>query len=121
MKHLRKGRKLKRTKDKRNALLKTMLGSFVMREKIQTTEAKAKELKGLIDQIINKAKSAKKTSKKVSVIRDLKQYLPIMAINKLSGSFIDKFSKRSSGYCRIIKIAARKSDAARMAIIEFVD
>ena len=121
MRHQNKGRELGRERSQRKALFRTMLGSLIMREKIETTEAKAKELKGRIDKLVNKAKKGKDPVRKLAVIRDLKKYIPAMAMKKLTGEFLDKFEKRSSGYARIIKLAPRKSDSARVAIIEFVD
>ena len=121
MRHQKHGRKFGRVRNQRRALLKTMLGSLIMREKITTTEAKAKELKIKIDRIINKAKKAQKAELKVAVIRDLDKTIPKMAIKKaISEEFIKKFEKRISGYARVIKLAPRKGDGARMAIIEFV-
>ncbi len=94
---------------------------MIIKEKIETTEAKAKEIKGLIDQIINKAKKANKGSAgKIAILRDLRNSLALQALKKLKGPFLEKFEKRNSGYTRVIKLAKRKSDAARMAIIEFV-
>jgi large subunit ribosomal protein L17 len=121
MKHLKKVRKFKRTKDQRQALIKTMLGSLIMREKITVTESKAKELKSLIDPIINRSKKIKTASQKVGAIRHLSRLLPRVAVIKLSGNFVNRFAKKNSGFCRIVRIASRKSDAARMAIIEFVE
>lgn len=122
MKHLKKKRILGRDKDQRRALLKTMLGSLILKEKITTTEAKAKELKKFIDPIINRAKkiASNDAKKDASVIRELLKRIPQVAVKKLSGEFINKFSERDSGYTRVIKLPARKSDDARMAIIEFV-
>ena len=121
MRHQNKGRELGRISSQRKALFRTMLGSLIMHEKIETTEAKAKELKDKIDRLVCKAKKGKDPVRKLAVIRDLKKYIPAMAVKKLLGEFLDKFEKRSSGFCRIIKLAPRKSDSARMAIIEFVD
>jgi large subunit ribosomal protein L17 len=121
MQHLVKGRKFSRVRKQRKALLKTLLGSLIMKEKITTTEAKAKEVKPLIDKIITKVRrmSADET-KKIAIIRDLRKGLPLMAVKKLSGDFSKKFSERSSGQIRIIKLMPRKSDGAKMAVIEFV-
>ena len=121
MKHLKSGRKFKRDRKQRKAFFKTILGSLVLHEKITTTEAKAKEVKSLIDRIINRAKLAKDEAKKITIIRDLNNKIPRVAVKKLTSDFIDKFSKRKSGYARIIKLAPRKSDSAKMAIVEFVD
>lgn len=121
MKHQKKGRELGRVRSQRAALFRTLLGSLVMNEKIKTTEAKAKEIKGQVDKLINKAKGMQVEGKKVAVIRNLTGVIPMMAVKKLSGEFLNRFSKRTSGYTRIIKLEPRKSDAAKMAIIEFVD
>lgn len=121
MKHQKRGRKFSRVRNQRKALLSGLLSNLIMKEKIETTEAKAKEIKGLIDQIINKAKKAnKKSTQKVAILRDLRNALPLQSVKKLNGAFLEKFEKRNSGYTRVIKLAKRKSDAARMAITEFV-
>lgn len=120
MRHQKRGRKFGRVRNQRRALLRTMLGSLIMQEKIRTTEAKAKELKSKIDRIINKAKKSKIKEKKVSVIRELKKEIPQIAIDKLMGDFLNKFDQRGSGYARVVKIERRKSDGAKMAILEFV-
>lgn len=121
MRHQKNGRKFKRDKNQRKAFLKGILGSLILHEKIKTTEAKAKETKILIDKIINKAKSAKVEAKKVAIIRELAKKIPQAAVKKITGDFIEKFSERNSGYARIIKLSPRKSDGAKMAIVEFVD
>ena len=121
MKHLRKEKKFNRVRSQRKALFKSLLGSFVLEEKIITTETKAKETKRKIDRIINKAKKAKDDQKKVAVIRNLRKTLSQKAVTKLMGSFLDKFSTRNSGYARVTKLPRRKSDGASMAKVEFVD
>lgn len=121
MKHRATGRKLGRIKKQRVALLKTLLGSLIVKEKITTTEAKAKEIKPKIDRIITKAKKMRADeTKKVAVIREISKYIPAMAVKKLSGEFLDRFESRQSGYTRIVKLVPRKSDGAKMAVIEFV-
>ena len=120
MRHLKQGRKLGRVSSQRKALFRTMLGSLIMREKIETTEAKAKEIKSKIDRIVRKAKTAQDKDKKTAVRRELKKYIPDMAAKKITGDFVKKFEKRNSGYARLIKLAQRKSDNAKMAIVEFV-
>lgn len=122
MKHRKSGRILGRTRRGRKALLKTLLGSLIMHEKIATTEAKAKELKNFVDQIVNKAKTVKEDDRKrLAMIRILAEQLPDMAVRKLvRGDFVDRFSGRTSGYTRIVKLEDRKGDGARMAVIEFV-
>ncbi len=121
MRHQKIGRKFGRTRKVRKAMLKTMLGSLIMCERISTTEAKAKELKRLIDPIVNKAKKGRADEAvRLSMIRELYALLPKMAADKLNSDFSDRFVARTSGYTRVVKLEARKSDAAEVAIIEFV-
>lgn len=86
-----------------------------------TTEAKAKEIKNYIDQVINKAKTARNnTERRVAMIREIQKYIPAVATKKLLSDFGARFEGRTSGYTRVIKLEARKSDGAKMAVIEFV-
>ncbi|HLN18700.1 MAG TPA: 50S ribosomal protein L17 [Patescibacteria group bacterium] len=122
MQHQQNRRKFGRKRNQRKALMKTMLGSLIMREKIQTTEAKAKELKNRIDRIINKAKKTQKSESRVAIIRDLKNSIPLMAVSKvITDDFIKRVFERKSGYARVIKLPRRKGDGAKMAILELVD
>jgi len=121
MKHRHSGRVLSRGRDQRRALIKTLLGSLIMRERITTTEAKAKEIKNFIDQIVNKAKVGRRDpARRVAIIREFQGMIPEMASKKLLGDFSTRFEERVSGYVRVVKLERRKSDAAEMAIIEFV-
>lgn len=122
MKHRHTGRVLSRGRNQRRALIKTLLGSLILHERITTTEAKAKEIKNFIDQIVNKAKVARSDEKRrVAISRELTGLIPAVAAKKLlAGDFSNRFEGRGSGYTRIMKLDPRKSDSARMAIIEFV-
>ena len=121
MRNRKKGRKLGRVRNQRKALIAGLVSNLIINEKITTTEAKAKEIKPVIDKVITKAKKSEgDVIKKVAVIRDLRKNLNKEAVKKITGDFLQKFSKRNSGYTRIIKLPNRKSDDARMAVIEFV-
>ena len=122
MKHRRTGRILGRVRNQRKALLKTLLGSLILHERITTTEAKAKEMTNFIDQLINKAKvAANDETRRLAMIRLLSQQLPKVALEKLTqGEFITHFESRNSGYTRVVKLGQRMGDGAKMAIIEFV-
>ncbi len=121
MKHLHQGRVLGREMNQRNALIKTLIGSLIVHERITTTEAKAKEIKHYIDQIVNKAKVARnEAGRRVAMIRELQKYIPAMATKKLLTDFSVRFEERKSGYTRVAKLEQRKSDGAKMAVIEFV-
>lgn len=119
MKHRVKGRKFSRIRKQRKALIKSLAESLIMREKITTTEAKAKELKGIIDKIINKMKKGEDKNK-LAAIRGLSRVISQKSVKKLSGDFLKKFDGRKSGYTRVFKLDRRKGDSAKMAVIEFI-
>lgn len=122
MKHRKTGRTLGRVRSQRKALMRTMLGSLILHERIETTEAKAKELKPLMDRMITRAKRAAKTEQaKMAVVRILEGEMPQEAIIKLREEILPRVESRTSGYTRVVKLSPRKSDGAAMAIIEFVD
>lgn len=122
MKHQKKGRKFGRVKKQREALRRILLGNLILHEKMKTTEAKAKEIKGEVDVLVNKAKEGMAAEKKVSAARYLRNMICARAAEKLQGTpFLERFSGRNSGYTRIIKLSPRQSDGAKIAVIEFVD
>ena len=117
MRHLHKGRKLNKTSSHRRAMFNNMLVSLIKEESIHTTDAKAKELRGLIDKMITYAK--KNTN---ATVRQAKKYIKDKeAFKKLFNEFPDRFGERVSGYTRIIKYKNRKGDNAPISVIEFVD
>lgn len=121
MKHQKKARELGRPASQRKALLRLLLSSLILKEKITTTEAKAKETKRKIDPLINQAKKLEDKAKKAIVLKSLKNKLSQAAVKKLTGEFIQRLAKRNSGYTRIVRLGLQRTDNAKMAVIEFVD
>ena len=115
MKHRVKGRQFKRSKSQRKALLKHLTEAIILREKITTTTAKAKELSVYVEKLITVAKKQNLASAKAvhSKIAD-------QAAKKLIRDISKKYKERNGGYTRVIKIGERKGDVAEMSVIEFV-
>jgi large subunit ribosomal protein L17 len=115
MRKCKKGRKLSRKRDQRKALLKSLATALFLKEKIKTTEAKAKEISSLVEKFITKAKKGDLVSR-----RYLAEFFSPQIVKKLVGEIAQQYKERSGGYTRIIKLGQRKSDGARMAIVELV-
>jgi large subunit ribosomal protein L17 len=115
MHHQRTGRKLGRTKDQRRALMKSLMNNLVLYGKIETTEAKAKELRPKIEKLVTKAKSDNLASR-----RYLTKFLTQKNTKKLISEIAPKYKTRNGGYTRLIKMRIRKGDASPMSVIEFV-
>jgi large subunit ribosomal protein L17 len=117
MRHHNNIRKFGRNRNQRNALLKGLVLSLIAHGKIETTEAKAKELRPYIEKIITKAKIGTLASKR-NVISCL--YNRKAEANKIINDIAPKYINRSGGYTRIMKLSRREGDASKMAIIEFI-
>ncbi len=115
MKHGNKTRKFGRKRDQRKAMLKILAGNLLLSEKIKTTEAKAKEVRPFVEKLITKSKT-----NNLSNTRYLAKYLPDKVLKKMITEIGPRFQSREGGYTRITKIAPRKTDSAKMAIIELV-
>jgi len=115
MKKRKKGRKFSREKDQRKILLKSLAESFFLKEKIKTTEAKAKEISGFSEKLISKAKKGGLLAK-----RSLNKLFSNSLVKKLIEEIAPRYKERKGGYTRVIKLGQRKSDGAKMAIIELV-
>lgn len=111
------GRQLKRDKNERKALFKGLMSSLVLHERIKTTEAKAKAIKGTVEKLVTKTRK----SSKEFAHRSLMQYLSHTAIEKFANEIAPRFSNRQGGYTRIIKIGSRLKDNAKMVVMEWVE
>ena len=110
------GRKLKRDKDERRALFKSLMSSLILHGKIQTTEAKAKAIKSEIEKLVTKAKKNENSAKKI-----LQKSLSRKAFEKMLKEIAPGFNKRQGGYTRIIKLGKRLGDSAPVVVMEWVE
>lgn len=117
MRHHKKGRKFNRKRGERKAFTKGLISNLVMKERIQTTEARAKELKWKAEKMVTLAKK-----QNLHALRLLIARLPNKnTAEKLYYEIAPRYVGRPGGYTRIKKTAKfRKRDGARVAIIEFV-
>ncbi|MFH1111632.1 MAG: 50S ribosomal protein L17 [Patescibacteria group bacterium] len=116
MRHRNKGRILGRTKAPRQALFKNLAASLILYEKLKTTEAKAKEMRGYVERIITKGKINTLASRRLL----LKQLPTENSVRKVLEVLSPRYKDRHGGYTRIVKLIRRKGDGAKIALIEFV-
>ncbi len=114
--HGYKGRKFGRERDQREALIKGLAESLILRESIQTTLEKAKDLRPYLEKLITKAKKGGLHNRR-QIIKSLQT---LEAAHKLVDE-IAPMIKRESGYLRITKTSERRGDNAQLARISFVD
>ena len=115
MRKLNKGRKLSLKTGPRKALLRVLMNNFLLKEKIKTTEAKAKELRSVVEKMITRAKDANLTDRRL-----LAQSLTPEMTRKIIQELAPRYKDRVGGYTRIIKLGPRNSDGAKMVIIELI-
>lgn len=116
MRHHNKIRKFGRKRDVRHALLRSLALSLILRGKITTTEAKAKEIRPFVEKLVTKGKDNSLAS-----IRMLRARLQNQGgVKKLIADISPRYQKRSGGYTRITKLSPRYGDRSKMAVIEFV-
>ena len=109
-------RKLGRNSSARKALFKSILTSFFKYERIETTEAKAKEIRSLADKLITLAKRGDLAARRQAIA----QLADEDVVRKLFSDIADKCKDRQGGYTRILKLGPRRGDAAPMVILELV-
>ena len=116
MKHLKKGKKFGRKKGQRAAFIKGLAANMIQREKIVTTETRAKALRPVVERMITHGKK-----QNLAGLRLLMRKLPKIQAYKMQHEIAPKYKERSGGYTRITKQTKRKQgDGAKMATIEFV-
>jgi large subunit ribosomal protein L17 len=117
MRHKVGGRKLQRTSAHRIALFRNMSASLIKHEQITTTVAKAKELRPYVEKLVTLAKRGGLANRRLAQSR----LMDDAQLQKLFNVLAERYKDRNGGYTRIIKAGIRASDAAPIAIIEFVD
>jgi large subunit ribosomal protein L17 len=115
MQHHNKNRKFGLKTDQRRALVRSLSIALIENGKIKTTEAKAKEIRSIVEKMVTKAKTADLNAR-----RQLISKIGPMATNLLITKIAPEFKERKGGYTRITKLMSRRTDAAKMALVEFV-
>lgn len=117
MRHLNAGRKLNRSSAHRRALLRNLVTSLFQHEHLQTTDAKAKEMRRWVDRMITLGKRNTVHARRQAAAfvrgRDI--------VKKLFDEIAPRFADRPGGYTRITKLGSRHGDAAPVSLIELVE
>lgn len=119
-------RKLGRTSDQRKAMLRDLATSLIVSERIETTEARAKELRSVVEKLITLGKKGDLASRR-NAAKTLRNFQILnedettqTALQKLFGEIAERYQERQGGYTRILKVAPRQGDGALKVIIELV-
>ncbi|MCH7952064.1 50S ribosomal protein L17 [Patescibacteria group bacterium] len=117
MRHRVAGKKLNRDIKHRKALFKNLINALIIHEEIQTTENKAKAIKGLTDKLISRGKKGTLHSRRLiaAFLQDKK------VVNKIVDELGPRFKDRASGFTRIIRLGKRRGDDAMIVKIELVE
>lgn len=144
MRHKKAGRQFGRDTSSRRAMLRNLAANLITHERIETTDAKAKELRRVAERLISKAKRLGKVAytphgelspgdraKRLHAERLVGSYLPRFGVDatgekidivaKVMTNLTKRFEERPGGYTRITKLGPRRGDGAPLAMIELVD
>jgi large subunit ribosomal protein L17 len=117
VRHRKRGRQLGRNSKHRLALFRNLATALLEHERIETTEAKAKELRGITERLITLGKQGTLHARR-GALRVLRTK---QTVSKLFEDVAKRFSMRDGGYTRIIKTRQRPGDAAKLVAIELVE
>ncbi|HLS65827.1 MAG TPA: 50S ribosomal protein L17 [Pseudogracilibacillus sp.] len=115
-------RKLGRTTDARLALLRNLAADVILHERVETTEAKAKEVRSAVEKMITLGKKGDLNARRqaASFLYNKKSEEDEQVLQKLFGEIAERYEDRQGGYTRIIKVGPRRGDGANIAVIELV-
>jgi large subunit ribosomal protein L17 len=116
MRHRKKGRNLSRTAEHRDHMFRNMAISLFLHGRIETTTAKAKELRRYAEPLITRAKQGDLHARRL-VARKIHDEV---ALGKLFNEIAPRYAERPGGYTRVLHLGHRPGDAADMSIIELV-
>jgi large subunit ribosomal protein L17 len=116
MRHKKRGRQLGRDTHHRRALFRNLVTSLLEHERIETTEAKAKEIRGIADRMITLGKQGNLAARR----RAASYLMTPGSVSKLFSEIAPRFLQRQGGYTRLIRTRVRIGDGAKMAVVELV-
>ncbi len=116
MRHRNQGRKLSRNTEHRRALLRNLVTSLILEERIETTVPKAKEARRLAERIITLGKRGDLHARRLAAA----YCMTPAAVQKLFGDIAPRYATRPGGYTRITRAGWRKGDGADVAVLELV-
>jgi large subunit ribosomal protein L17 len=116
MRHRNYGRKLSRNTEHRRALLRNLVTSLILEERIQTTVAKAKAARGVAERLISLGKRGDLHARRLAA----RTCMTAPAVSKLFDDLAKRYATRPGGYTRIVHTGWRKGDGADMALLELV-
>jgi len=117
VRHRKKGRKLSRTPSHRKATLRNLASSLFRHGRIETTTAKAKELRPFAERLITLARRGDVHARRLAA----RKIQDRQVLGALFDDIAPRYMERPGGYTRILKLGNRKGDAAEMSLIELVD
>lgn len=117
MRHLNSKRKLNRTQSHRKALFRNLAISLFKNERIETTDAKAKDLRGIAEKLITLGKRGDLHARRLAA----RQIHDHEVLQKLFSDIAERNSARQGGYTRVIKSRNRRGDCAPLSVIELVE
>ena len=117
MRHRKKGRVLRKTRAQQRELVRSLARHLVLRGTIETTEARAKEMRPFVERLVTYAKKGGLAKRRL-ILAAMKNDLRVT--EKLMSDIAPRYKERVGGYTRIVKTPARKSDSAARARIAFV-
>ena len=110
------GRKFKRDTNERNALFKGLMSSLVLNEKLETTESKAKAIRGEVDKLVTKAKKDVVLARRL-----LSPKLSPEALEKMITNIAPRFDKRQGGYTKMVRLGKRFGDDSTIVLVEWTE
>ena len=116
MRHRLKGRKLSRPTGHRRSMLRTAVPDLLRHESLQTTEAKAREIRRMAEKVITRGKGGTLHDRRIAAAL----LTDDAVVRKLFDELAERYDSRPGGYTRMVKLGPRKGDAAPMAVLELV-
>ncbi len=117
MKHHDSVRKFGREKNARQALIKSLLRSVILHEQIETTEAKAKEIRPILEKLVTRGRTDTVANRRIVAARVSSED---KVVKKLFEEIAPRYKDRMGGYTRVVRSGRKGSDARSMAVISFV-